>query len=323
MDCGEIISQLPNFQKVLSKIKACSRHVPYSDYKHILDFIDNPEVINCLKNVPSKLIADFLIDDPHCKSYIIESYRNIGFPEQFIDEVILYSSGRPKVDMTYLLPNFKYYPIEWRSLVIPHRHDNLFWAVDIVDGIYQNNIIPVIRYQPGMSGYFTFSDEGAYCGTFYYYEPDSPYLLHSKTTLITTNKITACLDLGLSPEWIAHRLYDQTKTIKVEDGYNLVIFTPQRVGFNVSGNIFDQWLELIDQYKNRTVNSLIHYPLIYALEDTFDQIICALAHNRGIDTIILKYMTGRSRVVSEVLDVRSREESYDNIYLPDYYLDYL
>lgn len=333
MDCQEVIeklNQLPHLLEITNEIKEGLRikDIKYPlSLRKILHFVNRSDVINCLEDIPTSLIDIFVINEPISKSKIIKNYLELGFSEHFINKVLLYQSGRPKVDMTNLLPSFKYYPPEWRSLIIPHFTDSLFWVADCQNGIFNNTIIPVIRYQTGMHGYLTTPQKGSYCGTFYYYEPDSPYLLYSETTLVTTNKITACLELGLSVEWIANRLEDNSKHNIVlyydEDGEEYEIeYTPKNVGFNVSGSKSEQWIELINQYKNNNINSLIHYQYLYALEDTFDQIICVLAHNRNINTILLKNMTGETRVVSEVLDVRSRVESYNNIYLPEYYLDF-
>lgn len=52
---------------------------------------------------------------------------------------------------------------------------------------------------------------------------------------------------------------------------------------------------------------------LYADEDRFDQPICLMARHLGIDCIILTHMIGDHRIVSEVMDSRSREESYGNI----------
>lgn len=52
----------------------------------------------------------------------------------------------------------------------------------------------------------------------------------------------------------------------------------------------------------------------YADEDRFDQVICLLAKTAGIDCLILTHMAGKTRIVSEVLDTRSRTDSFDNVY---------
>lgn len=62
-----------------------------------------------------------------------------------------------------------------------------------------------------------------------------------------------------------------------------------------------------------------HVPSLYGLEDTLDQPLCLTAQRQGIDCILLKYMTGKTRIVSEILDMRFREESFKNILYPPEY----
>lgn len=54
--------------------------------------------------------------------------------------------------------------------------------------------------------------------------------------------------------------------------------------------------------------------LFYAEEDIFDQFICIFGKSLGIDIIFLEKMAGKTRVVSEILDTRSRKDSIDNLY---------
>ena len=52
---------------------------------------------------------------------------------------------------------------------------------------------------------------------------------------------------------------------------------------------------------------------MYSLEDVYDQGICQLAKEKNYDTVILLRMFGKNRIVSEVLDVRDRKDSFKNI----------
>jgi hypothetical protein len=45
----------------------------------------------------------------------------------------------------------------------------------------------------------------------------------------------------------------------------------------------------------------------------FDQILCTEAQKYYIDCVILKFMTDKNRVVSEVLDTRNKTSSYQHI----------
>ena len=54
--------------------------------------------------------------------------------------------------------------------------------------------------------------------------------------------------------------------------------------------------------------------LFYAAEDELDQVIAKGLEYWGYQVVILGRMAGRYRVVSEVLDVRTREQSLSNLY---------
>jgi hypothetical protein len=52
---------------------------------------------------------------------------------------------------------------------------------------------------------------------------------------------------------------------------------------------------------------------LYAEEDLFDQVLCLLAREIGIELVVLSRMVGAKQVVVEVLDSRSREDSLKNL----------
>ena len=93
-----------------------------------------------------------------------------------------------------------------------------------------------------MSDYLTVqsSQEGReWCGTFYYYEPNSEYILFSSVTLVSWNKITACLYFGVPFETVYNLLYNQIKDRIIFDIYdndNEYEAYPNNMGFNVPGN---------------------------------------------------------------------------------------
>ena len=55
------------------------------------------------------------------------------------------------------------------------------------------------------------------------------------------------------------------------------------------------------------------YLNLYACEDRFDQDLCILAQKSQIDVIILRAMIGSFQTVCEILDTRSRKESFANL----------
>ena len=57
---------------------------------------------------------------------------------------------------------------------------------------------------------------------------------------------------------------------------------------------------------------------LYALEDALDQPLCHAASAKGIDILVFTHMIGSFQVVSEVLDTRSREDSFRSlVYIVD------
>lgn len=278
----------------------------------------------------------------------IENYRKLGLSDEFIN-ILLYKSGRPKVNMKAFLECYqltpKYLPkqpfivsqgvtsddviIDGHHPILPfpytnikHHEGDAYYMSNMQNNlIYTNCIVPVIRYQIGMSGYLTCGpsySEKEFCGTFYYFEPDSEYLLFSPTTFITVNKITACLLLGININYIVYLLlFSKGNWIVGEDPDPTVDGYPNNMGFNVEGTTKrEQWYNVVIGFYNGSINPEIHYPDMYAGEDKFDQPLCEIAKSKNITCIILQSMTGETRVVTEVLDTRSRIESFDNLYFP-------
>ncbi len=306
----------------------------------------NTECILSLKPYTTDLyeILSFILMEPDDTNSSKITYAKLGLSNEFIS-ALMYKSGRPKADMRPYLQHHnlipKYLPkqpfyisegVTSNDVLINNEHpilpfpytrvnhltgDEYYISSMEVNVIYPNCIIPVIRYQEGMAGYFT-TDYGTktYCGTFYYYEPDAEYLLFAPYTLVATNKITACINLGMDINYITDLMVESKGDWIVgedfdKDGY------PNYMGFNVQGDTKrEQWYNVVLGYSNGTIDAKIHRPDMYAGEDIFDQILCETANKLGIDCIILQYMTGATRTVTEVLDTRTRIESFRNIYFP-------
>ena len=57
---------------------------------------------------------------------------------------------------------------------------------------------------------------------------------------------------------------------------------------------------------------------LYAIEDCLDQVICKLARKLDLDILILTDMIGSHQIVTEILDTRSRQDSFKNlVYIVD------
>ena len=168
------------------------------------------------------------------------------------------------------------------------------------------NVIPVARYAAGMSRglYFSESKEKV-CGTFYYMEPESTTFLAYKTALTSFNKTTACLSLGVDLD--ANRDLVMESMTHVEGKYPRdLMMTPREAH---SASTTNRPLEDVSDIK--------HYAGVwlgmYALEDPLDQLLCIGARDAEYDIVILESMVGKFQIVTEVLDTRSREDSFSSL----------
>ncbi|CAK7994996.1 Hypothetical protein POVR1_LOCUS514 [uncultured virus] len=197
--------------------------------------------------------------------------------------------------------------------------DLIFYEVTIDGSTYQ--AIPVTRYASGMkSGLYHMDDEKSYLGTFYYYEPESTTLLAFRSFQSYFNKYDGIKKLTtdindptikhLSQEW-GHQAHLQGKLPRD------LILTPREVfqhrqiekGSNVS---------LIRDWTESEIDKLPQAPsyigaFLYALEDSLDQFIAKEGMKHGLDIIILESMPGSHQIVTEILDVRSRSESFNHL----------
>jgi hypothetical protein len=291
----------------------------------------------------------------------VDEVVELGYSIEFAESVMLYPrSRRPICDMAIVTDRRE---LSQRTLQIS-RNNSMYIKIEAEEdsilceeesGEYSGRyLIPVVRYAKGMSrGMYQESSqkEDEYCGTFYYFEPDSQFnLLSTKGILIANNKVEACLLLGISVDdirnYLVPKYHNENNITKISDlPHELIpkildflgpdyyredkdkILDPQELenyinrllelifltwNFNEqSSNIKDFNNILLNYSENKQYNSKY-----YAIEDKLDQPLCLTARVLKINVIILKYMAGKNRVVTEVLDTRTRVESYDNISFP-------
>ena len=195
--------------------------------------------------------------------------------------------------------------------------------------------LPVVRYEKLYYNIDEESDEAiaekGYCGTFYYYEPDSPLFLNVGNILVTSNKIDAYRKLtGLTFEELISREREEARQFWDEsDNSNYLAFAdnPKRLVTEIIPNessIFPIYADantkrnalLIEKSSLTGENEYIGSVVVDEF-DYIDQTICKLARDRGYDTVLLQREPGETRMVSEILDVRSREISYQSFCLID------
>lgn len=234
---------------------------------------------------------------------------------------LVYKSLRPKTDMAiFRQPTSILYQRVMTNL------DGYIKEILITDNRTML-AIPVTRYAKGMSRglYHSKKDENKedFCGTFYYYEPESTtYLtLLSRTVRVYGNKYNAITALYkefgvgkdipnmLGYSWKADEYLKHPEKFP-ED----LKMTPLEF-VNTYSAPGDYDLEYMRTLPNRKHYVGVHLDL-YSLEDVYDQDICTTAKENGIDIIILTHMVGRYQVVTEVLDTRERVISFSNLAYP-------
>lgn len=251
---------------------------------------------------------------------------------------LVYKSKRPKTDMDmFRTPN---------SIVASKAElDNGRYK--------EWSVIPVTRYAYGMSrgAYYEVETTQKFCGTFYYIEPESSTYLAYRNPLIARTKTNAFLELLKMlniPKLNHDSFFEQLRKAKTlaerrrledEQTYSVhkdMFDNPDELSYKwaMADPSFPPDLcmtpqELIERFpsfvrKEKLNIELAHQlaPIkrymgqfigLYASEDDLDQDICKLASQAGYDVIILTHMVGSHKVVSEVLDVRDRAVSFDNL----------
>ena len=223
-------------------------------------------------------------------------------------------SGRPRVNM--------------QRYQVPVKQDHVISSVSFDGAATMPGFLPVIRYSQGddilNSWWFSKQESWNQHGTFYYLEPQSDALLYCPKLLVATNKITALRQID-SLENITRipmlkrvereigRVLDRETLaaydILPEDG----MMTPREymthrqqspAGY---GSVFYD----MDPDKAYYVGDSLN---LYSAEDGLDRLLYQLAQHYGYDAVLLTHMVGMYGIVSEVLDVRPRLESFDNLY---------
>lgn len=196
-----------------------------------------------------------------------------------------------------------------------------------------NTYIRVTRYARGMSRGLFFNDDDddeeekqAYCGTFYYQEPGSNVVLKYNNPLKAIDKAEAGLELASILS--AGSLSDSNNMKIAED--LLKLSNRLRITFllgverkfmltPVEYNKFHPSPAAMDYFKDslqleREYYAIQHYSY-YARQDELDQKICVVARALGYDVVLLTHMIGSRQIVYEVMDTRSREESFANLFI--------
>lgn len=196
--------------------------------------------------------------------------------------------------------------------------------------------LPVVRYEELYFGIST--SKSQICGTFYFYEPDSENFLNLGRCLVAANKVDALTKLNGSPdetafiELLSYKLTskelrklgkDVVKLPEYEEVHNFLstIIANEKDLDNHTLAILDIYLPRPGKFKelnsvyeviDNSGKNYIGVKFVGHFDD-LDQSICQLAQKAGYDTVLLQREPGEERTVTEILDVRTRIESYASL----------
>ena len=266
------------------------------------------------------------------KGWIDYSIKNgIALPLLLYDKTQVYKSKRPKTDMLLFkqVTSLKYVKNSVRAI---SKYTQSFKLLDgtLVEGV------SVTRYANGMSNGLYYDNQGEYCGTFYYQEPESTTFLIGNIRIFRNKHVAyqslwyeAGLEEEEEPENLLPPAYEEEGSSQLEQIYD-------RNHYEFIQNYYahpeyypeDMYMTPDQFYKLsiRNVNPVDVPPTpryigaiagLMSIEDEYDQPLCKLALSLGIDLIVLTHMIGSHQIVSEVLDTRPRLTSFANLAYPE------
>jgi hypothetical protein len=253
---------------------------------------------------------------------------------RLLPQTSFYSNSRRPINSMNLLRQEKYQAIDLTGIDVKSG------APFAIQGQFY---IPVVRYALGMRNgcYFDPDPNKKWLGTFYYWEPESGcYLKMGKKYKFNyfETKLHCALEMmeQIEDPELLGVLEQNMKSVYDELKENFYKFYEEEAMYFENkinqANEADENLEqiLISDFKrlfsgkstkflpiDLKYQSLIHgiymKELFYASEDALDQVLAKCLMLLGYQVAIFGRMAGSYRIVTEVLDVRSREESLSQL----------
>lgn len=175
--------------------------------------------------------------------------------------------------------------------------------------------LPVVRYS---NIYHPETEKGEFCGTFYFYEPESTTVLdlgraaifgskvHAFWSMVTHDRQELDNQISRIPAWSKLNFGDDVKKYKlIKRAFYSNIYRNEN-DVKILPLIETTSLYPTDESKVWSKDQMENGP-----HDFLDQPICEEARKRGIDTIILQHEVGEYRSVTEILDTRLN--SYEHV----------
>lgn len=183
---------------------------------------------------------------------------------------------------------------------------------------------PVSRYAENIDiGLYHRTSSKGYCGTFYYVEPESNTFLVTNNVIYSRTKTTAAMMLAVPGteffDWASETMESDKKNeyfVKYIEGdirpgflytpiqaYKELGFVGYSDPYKVSQEPFYMGATSMKEY-DPTLEGL------YAIEDPYDQPLCIEMKRQNIEVACFTEMIGAFGLVKELLDTRSRKESF-------------
>jgi hypothetical protein len=261
----------------------------------------------------------------------------ISLPLILYDDDQVYKSLRPKTDMSIFrqINSLQYY----KKFIHEYEQIDSHIKLIVLKDDSSSMSIPVTRYSTGMSKGLYFEETGSeFCGTFYYYEPESETYLTFESYRIYRNKFEAVQDLYIesgintpieSPdiETYEDSLDDFTdeelaKDLRYREFVHDYFEDPRKFpnDLEMTPKEFENLGIQVNLQSPNGVPNIPRYigaiASLVAKGDMYDQLICNTAKDLKIDIIIFTHMIGSHQIVPEVLDTRSRFDSFSHLAYP-------
>lgn len=268
------------------------------ELKNIINQV-NQNIAFWTRNPNCQQIYDFTFDDANVFANFKQVWIKAGFSEQFC-QFLFYSKQRPKINLNILCTKLG---IDNREIDVSTKtilDDSILTEIKKIPQIIlpnsQSYLIPVLRYEFANPKVYFEDIPYTYkpnIPTFYYLESQSPWYLGCNTITYAQNKLQLCKKLGAS--------LAQIRSILVEKLLSHLDLTD-----------IDQMIDMLS-----CPDEMIPPHGNMSLEHVLDDLVTALLRAHKIEVAILGQMEQLGQYQVEIIDVRSRLESFGNLYVSE------
>lgn len=303
--------------KMKSKLSELLKYVDYADdivHYWMLSDYDSRKIL-------SEYRVWSMLTEKKILSYGGESLIKYTYPNN------LYSSNRIKTTMSLFRTPYSKIGVR-KDDSITSSNEKYYEIITPIKNVNYTLIgyfcIPVTRYAKNINSGLYYPEgqiNRKFCGTFYYYEPESTTFLIGKKILIAETKCSAAMILNLQNLYLPYlsesKINEKWQYGEYREDLIYTSSEAHQIGLH----------DYIETYKikhgkvlMKNIEEITQTPIyvgftsgLYAAEDNFDQPLCLAATKAGYDLLIFTRMVGQYQIVTEVLDVRKRSESWDSL----------